>query len=152
MTTAFVFPGQGAQSVGMGRDLYAGSAAAREIFDLADATLGFALTRLCFEGPEDVLTATEHAQPSLLTVSVALLAVLRERQADKETGRQRDDNASPSLSPCLPVSVAFVAGHSLGEYSALVAAGALDFPTALQLVRRRGELMSEAREGVMAAI
>ena len=69
MSTAFVFPGQGAQAVGMGRDLYAASAAARAIFDLADATLGLALTRLCFEGPEEALTATENAQPALLTVS-----------------------------------------------------------------------------------
>jgi [acyl-carrier-protein] S-malonyltransferase len=137
VTTAFVFPGQGAQSVGMGCDLYDASAAARAIFELADTTLNLALTRLCFEGPEEDLTATENAQPALLTVSVALLA---------------------ALGDCVDVSSlvghrsSVVAGHSLGEYSALVAAGVLDFPTALRLVRRRGELMSAAREGGMAAI
>src|SRR5689334_2144441 len=134
----------------MGRDLYT-VAAAREIFELADATLGFALTRLCFEGPEDALTATENAQPALLTVSAALLAVLRGRSGEGET-RRREDTRLASASPDLSFSASFVAGHSLGEYSALVAAGALDFPTALQLVRRRGELMAEAREGSMAAI
>jgi len=134
----------------MGRDLYT-VAAAREIFELADATLGFALTRLCFEGPEQVLTATENAQPALLTVSVALLAALAEIPGDQETRRpEQAGNISPC--PSLPVTSSFVAGHSLGEYSALVAAGALDFPTALQLVRRRGELMAEACEGSMAAI
>ncbi|HEY3232497.1 MAG TPA: ACP S-malonyltransferase [Roseiflexaceae bacterium] len=130
MRTALVFPGQGSQVVGMGRDLYDASPAARAIFDQADATLGFAITRLCFEGPEEALAATENAQPALLTVSAALLAEL-----------------APSAE-----SWSFVAGHSLGEYSALVAAGALDFPTALRLVRRRGELMAAADEGVMAAI
>ena len=134
MSTAFVFPGQGAQAVGMGRDLYAASAAARAIFDLADATLGLALTRLCFEGPEEALTATENAQPALLTVSAALLAVLAERWGEAT------------------VTPSYVAGHSLGEYSALVAAGAINIPIALRLVRRRGELMAEAREGGMAAI
>jgi [acyl-carrier-protein] S-malonyltransferase len=137
LTTAFVFPGQGAQSVGMGRDIFDASAAARSIFELADATLGFALTRLCFEGPEEALTATENAQPALLTVSVALLAALAD---------------SIDVSSVVGRRSSLVAGHSLGEYSALVAAGALDFPTALRLVRRRGELMSAARGGGMAAI
>ncbi len=130
MSVALVFPGQGSQVVGMGRDLYDTSPAARAIFDQADATLRFAVTRLCFEGPEEALTATENAQPALLTVSAALLAAL-----------------TTSVE-----SWSFVAGHSLGEYSALVAAGALDFPMALRLVRRRGELMAAADEGVMAAI
>jgi [acyl-carrier-protein] S-malonyltransferase len=127
----------------MGRDLYEGSRAAQAIFDQADATLGFTLTRLCFEGPEETLTATENAQPALVTVCTALLAVITEGFEDKrqETGE--------FLSP---VPVSFVAGHSLGEYSALVAAGALDFATALRLVRRRGELMAAADEGAMAAI
>ncbi len=131
---AWVFPGQGSQVVGMGRDLYAQSAVARAIFDQADAMLDMPLTRLCFEGPEAALTATENAQPALLTMSIALLGALEERY-----GRP------------LPPPAA-VAGHSLGEYSALVAGGALDFATALCLVRRRGELMAEAHEGCMAAV
>jgi [acyl-carrier-protein] S-malonyltransferase len=139
MSIGFVFPGQGSQFVGMGRDVYEASAAARAIFDLADATLGFALSALCFEGPEQALTATENAQPALLTVSVALLNALAER-------------AGIRVASLVAARSSFVAGHSLGEYSALVAAGALDFPTALRLVRRRGELMAEASEGGMAAI
>ena len=132
MSIAFVFPGQGAQHVGMCRDVYDASAAAREVFDQADATLGFGLSQLCFEGPEANLTATENAQPALLTASTALVAALREAGY----------HGSPAL----------VAGHSLGEYSALVAAGALDFATGLRLVRRRGELMAAANQGGMAAI
>ncbi len=130
--SAWLFPGQGAQTVGMGRDVFEQSAAARAVFEQADDVLGFALSRLCFEGPADELTQTENAQPALLTTSIALLEAAKER-AD--------------LSP--PV---YMAGHSLGEYTALVAAGALQVPDALRLVRRRGELMAEAREGTMAAV
>ncbi|HEX9370795.1 MAG TPA: ACP S-malonyltransferase [Roseiflexaceae bacterium] len=151
MAIAFVFPGQGSQVVGMGRDLYESSPAARAIFDQADATLRFALSRLCFAGPDETLTSTENAQPALLTTCVALLAALAERYGDIET-RRHGDRGPVSWSPRLRVSVSHVAGHSLGEYSALVAAGALDFPTALRLVRRRGELMAAAHEGGMAAI
>jgi [acyl-carrier-protein] S-malonyltransferase len=133
MTTAWIFPGQGSQFVGMGQDLY-DLPAARAVFDEADQVLGFALSELCFSGPEAALTATEAAQPALLTVSVAVLRVLRERYG-------------PGWS--LPIAVA---GHSLGEYSAVVAAGGLDFATALRLVRRRGELMAAARDGSMAAV
>jgi len=136
---AFVFPGQGTQYVGMGKALYEASQAARRIFAQADETLGFALSRLCFEGPEDELHDTINAQPAILTVSIACLAALRERSG--ELGRK--------LSPVA------VAGHSLGEYTALVAAGVLDFPDALRLVRERGRLMKESGEqqpGGMVAI
>jgi [acyl-carrier-protein] S-malonyltransferase len=118
----------------MGRDLYETIPAARAIFDEADAVLGMPITELCFSGPEEALTATEHAQPALLTVSTALV------QALTSLGGER-----------LPRPQA-VAGHSLGEYSALVASGALSFATALRLVRRRGELMAAAHEGSMAAV
>jgi [acyl-carrier-protein] S-malonyltransferase len=134
MKIAWIFPGQGSQVVGMGRDLYEQSPAAREVFEQADAALDIPLTRLCFEGPEAALTATENAQPALLTMSTALLRALEERHGEP-----------------LPAPSA-VAGHSLGEYSALVAGGALDFTTAVCLVRRRGELMAEAHEGSMAAV
>ncbi|OAN44396.1 malonyl CoA-acyl carrier protein transacylase [Chloroflexus islandicus] len=134
MSIAWVFPGQGSQVVGMGRDLIAASAAARQIFATADETLDFGLSELCFSGPETDLTATENAQPALLTTSMALLAAMRELLGDR-------------LEP--PIAVA---GHSLGEYSALVAGGSLDFTTALRLVRRRGELMAAAHDGSMAAV
>jgi [acyl-carrier-protein] S-malonyltransferase len=133
---AFVFPGQGSQAVGMGKDLIEHSPEAQEVFAIANATLGFDLARLCFEGPEDELTATENAQPAILTVSIALHAAMRKAFADSDTGH------TPRL----------VAGHSLGEYSALVAAEGLGFADALRLVRRRGELMAEATEGTMAAV
>lgn len=135
-TLAIVFPGQGAQRVGMGLDASEASGAARDIFELADATLGTPLSRVCFEGPEDELTSTDNAQPAILAASLAYLA------ASVECG-------------ALQERPAFVAGHSLGEYTALVAAGALRTRDALLLVRERGRLMAaaaEANPGTLAAI
>lgn len=137
MSTAFVFPGQGSQAVGMGRDLYDEFPSVRAIFDAADAALDLPLARLCFEGPREDLTATENAQPALLITSMAILAAL---------------SAPADPADFTALRAAFVAGHSLGEYSALAAAGALDLATALRLVRRRGELMAEARAGAMSAV
>lgn len=124
MKTAFLFPGQGAQMVGMGLDLYQNSSLGCAIFDEADQVLGFSLSRLCFEGPFEELTKTENCQPAILTASVAALFVLR--------------MSRPDITP------AYVAGLSLGEYSALVAAHVITFAEALRLVRRRGELMEAA--------
>ena len=140
MSIAWIFPGQGSQAAGMGQDLYDQFPAARAVFEEADAVLGFALSRLCFEGPAETLTETENAQPALLTMSVAVLAALGWESEPGDT--------QPRTVP----DPAFVAGHSLGEYSALVAARAMSFPTALRLVRRRGELMAAATDGTMAAI
>jgi [acyl-carrier-protein] S-malonyltransferase len=136
---ALVFPGQGSQFVGMGRALYDDSAAARAVFDRADGVLGFPLARLCFEGPAAALEDTVNAQPAILTVGIAALEAIRERVAALG-GR---------------VAPVVVAGHSLGEFTALVAAGVVDFPAALTLVRERGRLMKEAgeqRPGGMAAV
>lgn len=136
---ALVFPGQGSQFVGMGRDIYETSPAGRAIFDEADRILDFPISQLCFEGPEDELEDTINAQPAILTVSIAGLESLRERLS--ATGRR--------LEPL------YVAGHSLGEYAALVAANAIDFADALRLVRERGRLMQDSgrkRPGGMAAV
>lgn len=134
MKIAFVFPGQASQYVGMGKELCDNYPEAATIFDKADTALGFSLSRLCFEGPQEELNKTAITQPAVLTTSIACLAVLR-----KAGG---------------PVPVV-AAGHSLGEYSALVAAGALNFEDAVRLVRKRGQYMQEAvplGEGGMAAV
>src|SRR5438045_4327419 len=124
---AFVFPGQGSQYVGMGPALCDVSDTAREVFKRADEILGFALTRMCFEGPEQDLNDTINAQPAILTVSIACLNALRERwQAMGQV-----------------ISPQYVAGHSLGEFTALVAADVIDFENALVLVRARGRRMEE---------
>jgi len=131
---ALLFPGQGSQEVGMGRDVFEASPAARATFEAADAVLGLPLARLCFEGPEAELRRTELQQPAILTTSVALWRALTERG---------------------PVEPAYVAGHSLGEYSALVASGALAFESAVALVHARGRFMQEAvpeGRGAMAAV
>jgi [acyl-carrier-protein] S-malonyltransferase len=142
---AFVFPGQGSQKVGMGRSWAEASPAARRTLEEADAVLGWPLTRLCREGPEEELNLTANTQPALLAVSIAIYRALQ--------APEPPDGFAANAWPPLPSAVA-MAGHSLGEYSALVAAGALDFGAALRLVRRRGELMQEAvpvGEGAMAA-
>lgn len=130
---AFVFPGQGSQAVGMGQDVYQSNPASKQVFEAADEALGFSLSELIFQGPEQELKKTYHTQPALLTASIALY------EAFKEKGVQAD----------------YVAGHSLGEYSALVAAGALTFTDAVQMVRLRGQFMEQAvpeGQGAMAAV
>jgi len=133
MKTAFIFPGQGSQQAGMGKEFAEEFASSRKVFEEADAALGESLSRLCFEGPEEDLKLTANTQPAILTTSIATLRAVEER------GLRAD----------------FVAGHSLGEYSALVAAGSLKFSDAVTIVRKRGTFMQEAvpaGEGAMAAL
>jgi [acyl-carrier-protein] S-malonyltransferase len=135
--TAFLFPGQGSQAVGMGKELAANHPVARQTFDEADEALGYKLSELCFEGPEEKLKLTEITQPAILTASIAAWRVLLEKGLKPEA------------------STTFVAGHSLGEYSAHVAAGTLPFADAVRTVRNRGKYMQEAVPvgvGAMAAI
>jgi [acyl-carrier-protein] S-malonyltransferase len=132
--TAFVFPGQGSQFAGMGREIADASPAARRVYEEVDEALGFPLSKLCFEGPEEDLRLTENTQPAILTTSIAILEAIRER-----------GGTEPDL----------VAGHSLGEYSAIVCAGGLDVRQAASVVRSRGRFMQEAvpvGQGAMAAI
>ena len=132
---AFVFPGQGSQKVGMGLDLYQNSPAAREVFEECDRALDFSLSQLCFQGPEEELCQTIHAQPAIVATSVACLRAAAELHS----------RFQPSL----------LAGHSLGEYTALVAAGVLEFGDGIRLVRERGRLMHQAgarQPGGMAAV
>src|SRR5688572_1689748 len=134
MSIAYMFPGQGSQNPGMGKDLADKFPAARQVFEEADDALGFALSDLCFSGPADHLQLTENTQPAILTTSVAAL------RAIESEGFQKPD---------------FAAGHSLGEYSALVAAGGLSLTDAVRTVRKRGQYMQEAvpvGTGAMAAI
>ncbi|HET89472.1 MAG TPA: [acyl-carrier-protein] S-malonyltransferase [Chloroflexi bacterium] len=135
IASAYLFPGQGSQHVGMGRELYTRFPVARAVFEQANTILGLSLTRLCFEGPAESLNDTLNTQPAILTTSVAALRALEEQGSGD----------GPS----------FVAGHSMGEFSALVAANALSFQDGLMLVRERGRLMKQAGEqnpGGMAAI
>ena len=134
---ALICPGQGAQKIGMGKDLCMNSKAAREIFDGASRALGFDITKICFEGPEEELNRTDVAQPAILTTTMASLTVM------KEKGQLKDDR------------IAVCAGLSLGEYSALCYAGALEFEDAVKLVRNRGRYMQEAcdaRSGGMLSL
>ena len=123
MSLALIFPGQGAQSVGMGKDIYDGSAVVKNLFDSANKILGKNLTQVMFNGPEEDLKKTDYTQPAIFLMSTALYEMVKEKFAGK---------------------IAYTAGHSLGEYSALYAAGAFDFETGLKLVNRRGALMQEA--------
>lgn len=140
---AFLFPGQGSQAIGMGADVYAASTAARNIFETVDEAVGISLSTLCFQGPDETLRETINAQPAIVTVSLALLAALQEALS------------AHNSSWCSPLVPNYTAGHSVGEYAALVAAGALELKSAALLVRERGRLMHHEGTvcpGGMAAI
>ncbi len=145
MTTqvAFLFPGQGSQAAGMGADIFKSSPAARRVFESADEAAGIALSDLCFHGPEDILRETVNAQPAIVAVSLALLAALQETLNEQ------------SSSWALPLVPSYTAGHSVGEYAALVTSGALHLKDGVRLVRERGRLMHHEGTicpGAMAAV
>jgi [acyl-carrier-protein] S-malonyltransferase len=133
MKTAFLFPGQGAQQVGMGKDLYEAFAGARKVFDQAEAATGLPLKRLCFEGPEEELARTDVCQPAIFAVSAAAIAVMRDLLGPRKLGDFVPD---------------YCAGLSLGEYTALYVTGAMDLETALRLVKQRGLAMQDAAAAV----
>ncbi|MFL5658651.1 MAG: ACP S-malonyltransferase [Ktedonobacteraceae bacterium] len=140
---AFLFPGQGSQAIGMGADVYQTSPAARQVFATVDESLGISLSKICFEGPEDILRETINAQPAIVTVSLALLAAFQEALSP------------PSSTWSSPLVPSYTAGHSVGEYAALVVSGALNLKNAILLVRERGRLMHHEGTvcpGGMAAI
>ncbi len=128
---AFLFPGQGAQAVGMGKDVAEVSSAAKNVYETADSVLGKSVSTLCFEGPEDSLKQTVNTQPCIVTTSIAILEALREE---------------------LDITPDYVAGHSLGEYCAMYTAGVMNLETALKAIQKRADLMSETRGGSMAAV
>ena len=135
---ALIFPGQGAQYIGMGRDLYTAYPQSKEVFDKADKVLGFPISRLCFEGPQDLLTKTQNCQPAIFTASIAALEAFKSRITNHE-----------------PRNTKYTAGLSLGEYSAYAASGVLSFEDALRLVKKRAELMEAATKkypGKMSAV
>ena len=151
---AFVFPGQGSQLVGMGRSVFESSPAARAVFDEADRVLGYPLTKICFEGPDERLNDTTIAQPAILTTSIALFEAMVESASDRG-GARATDGSEPRGVMALPEPLrpSFVAGHSLGEFTALVIAGVLPFADALRLVAERGQLAAtRGARGSMAAI
>lgn len=128
---AFLFPGQGSQSVGMGKDLYENYEASKNVFDMADSTLGKSVTKICFEGPEEDLKQTVNTQPSIVTMSIAAMEALRSE---------------------LNVVPDYVAGHSLGEYCAMFAAGVMSLETTLKAIQKRADLMGQTKGGSMAAV
>lgn len=128
---AFLFPGQGAQSVGMGKDLYENFAAAKSVYDTADSTLGKSISTICFEGPEEDLKQTVNTQPSIVTTSIAALEALKSE---------------------LNITPDFVAGHSLGEYCAMYTAGVMSLETTLKAIQKRADLMGATKGGSMAAV